>query len=61
MAKAAAFAAMVLPVVREIGGTYRHFVPALNERGITMAQGRRWHGTSVMRLLRRAQYGRRRR
>ena len=55
MAKAAEFAAKVLPVARDIGGTHRHIAAALNERGIATAQGGRWHGASVMRLLKRAQ------
>lgn len=55
MAKASEFAAKVLPVVREIGGSYHHIAAALNERGIATAQGKRCHGASVMRLLRRGQ------
>ncbi len=55
MAKAAEFAAKVLPVAREIGGRSRHIAAVLNERGIATAHGKRWHGASVRRLLRRTQ------
>jgi DNA invertase Pin-like site-specific DNA recombinase len=55
MAKAAEFAAKVLPVIREIGGSYRHIAAQLNERGIATAQGKRWHAITVARILKRMQ------
>jgi DNA invertase Pin-like site-specific DNA recombinase len=47
------FAARVLPVAREIGGSYQSIAAALNERGIGSSRGGRWHAASVMRLLKR--------
>ena len=48
IANAAEFAAKVLPVAREIGGSYRHIAAVLNERGFATAQGKRWHCASVL-------------
>ncbi len=55
MAKASEFVPKVLPVAREIGGSYRHIAAALNERGIATARGARWHATTIKRILKRAQ------
>ncbi len=50
IAKAAEFAAKVLPVAREIGGTYRHIAAAVNERGIATPRGARWYGARLVRM-----------
>jgi DNA invertase Pin-like site-specific DNA recombinase len=54
-ATAAAFAANVLPVVRQIQAagatTHRAIAEALNARGIRTARGGRWHVSTVQNLL----------
>ena len=52
--RAAEFAAKVLPVARENGGTYRHIVAQLTKRGIATAHGKHRHCASVRRLMRHA-------
>lgn len=52
-AKAGEFAARVLPVMQEIGGSYRQIAAALNERGIGTSRGGAWSATQVMRIMRR--------
>ena len=57
-AGADAFAANVLPIVREMQAegvtTCRALAAALNDRGVRTARGGAWHGTSVLNLLARA-------
>jgi hypothetical protein len=57
-AAADAFAANVLPVVRELQAvgitTTRAIAEALNTRGIRTARGGEWHGSTVRNLLARA-------
>lgn len=56
-ANANAFAANVLPVIREVRGTgasLRQIAAALNSRGIPTARGGRWAATQVSDYLRRA-------
>jgi len=57
-AAADAFAANVLPVVRQIQAsgatTTRAIAEALNARGIRTARGGEWHGSTVRNLLARA-------
>jgi len=52
-----AFAANVLPIVRQIEAagatTHRAIAAALNARGIRTAPGGAWHGSTVRNLLRR--------
>jgi DNA invertase Pin-like site-specific DNA recombinase len=58
-AKAARFAANVLPVVREIQAagalTSRAIATALNYRGVRTARGGEWHDSTVRNLLARAE------
>jgi DNA invertase Pin-like site-specific DNA recombinase len=60
-AEADAFAANVLPIVRQIqaGGaaTPRAIAAALNARGVRTARGGEWHDTTVRNLLARAPAG----
>jgi DNA invertase Pin-like site-specific DNA recombinase len=57
-AGADAFAANVLPVVRQVQAsgatTYRAIAEALNARGIRTARGGAWHDSTVRNLLKRA-------
>jgi DNA invertase Pin-like site-specific DNA recombinase len=56
-ANADAFAANVLPVIREVkatGASLRQIATALNSRGIPTARGGRWAATQVSDYLRRA-------
>jgi DNA invertase Pin-like site-specific DNA recombinase len=58
-AKAAKFAANVLPIVREIQAagalTSRAIAQAMNDRGVRTARGGEWHDSSVRNLLARAE------
>jgi DNA invertase Pin-like site-specific DNA recombinase len=58
-AKAAKFAANVLPIVREIQAagalTSRAIATALNDRGVRTARGGEWHDSTVRNLLARAE------
>jgi Recombinase len=53
-----AFAANVLPIVREIQATgattFRAIASALNDRGVRTARGGAWHDSTVRNLLARA-------
>jgi DNA invertase Pin-like site-specific DNA recombinase len=55
--KAGCFAASVLPVIRGLQGegitSHKALAKALNVRGITTANKRKWHGTTVKNLLHR--------
>ena len=57
-AEADAFAANVLPIVRQIEAagatTHRAIAEALNARGVRTARGGEWHGSTVRNLLARA-------
>ena len=57
-AEADAFAANVLPIVRQIEAagakTDRAIAEALNARGVRAARGGEWHGSTVRNLLARA-------
>jgi hypothetical protein len=57
-ADAYAFAANVLPIVRQIEAagakTHRAIAEALNARGVRTARGGEWHGSTVRNLLARA-------
>jgi hypothetical protein len=57
-ADADAFAANVLPIVRQIqtagATTARAIAKALNERGVRTARGGEWHDSTVRNLLARA-------
>jgi DNA invertase Pin-like site-specific DNA recombinase len=57
-AGADAFAAKVLPIIREIksagAGTLRQMAQALNVRGIETARGGRWEAATVRNVMRRA-------
>jgi DNA invertase Pin-like site-specific DNA recombinase len=57
-ADADAFAANVLPIVRQIEAagatTHRAIAEALNARGVRTARGGEWHGSTVRNLLARA-------
>jgi DNA invertase Pin-like site-specific DNA recombinase len=56
--KASAFAARVLPVIQEIGGSYHQIAATLNERGIGTSRGGPWSATQVMRVVQRAELAR---
>jgi hypothetical protein len=57
-AEADAFAANVLPIVRQIEAagakTHRAIADALNARGVRTARGGEWHGSTVRNLPARA-------
>jgi hypothetical protein len=56
-AAADAFAANVLPIIRQVeaaGATgYRAIAAALNARGVRTARGGEWHATTVRNLMQR--------
>jgi DNA invertase Pin-like site-specific DNA recombinase len=56
-AAAAAFAAIVLPIIQQVeaaGATgYRAIAAALNARGVRTARGGDWHATTVRNLMQR--------